>query len=262
MTDRPSIEKPYFPCLLGNGVDTVLLDYSGSMSCDSGHLHTEQHQGVICAWYKATHRSVFASTPPLIQSTYTLLTAGGKTWYDAGGETYEVDEYDQQFDPGRGVLRTLVQASEFRLEVTSFITSGHVLVEHYRVLAAPSNGAIGLNLVPPGVHWSSGLYSFKAAMRHAFRADPEARTVRCSLEVGGVRGRAALYVDCPVSAEANYRGGKRLVVSDAIKPGAQFSKYVVLLDERDQVDYRLELDRILDELRSLGYEEVLQRHER
>jgi hypothetical protein len=155
-----------------------------------------------------------------------------------------------------------VQASEFRLEVTSFITSGHVLVEHYRVLAAPSNGAIGLNLVPPGVHWSSGLYSFKAAMRHAFRADPEARTVRCSLEVGGVRGRAALYVDCPVSAEANYRGGKRLVVSDAIKPGAQFSKYVVLLDERDQVDYRLELDRILDELRSLGYEKVLQRHER
>lgn len=260
--EQPVIVKPYFPCLLGNGVDAILLDYSGSMSCDSGHLHMEQHQGAICAWYKATHRGISKVIPPLLQSTYTLFTLGGKTWYDAGGETWEVGEYDQQFDALRGILRTTVQASEFRLEVTSFITSGHVLVERYRILAAPDKPcAVGLNLTPPMVHWSNGLYDLRGTMRHAFRADPEARTIRCNLEVGGVRGRAALYVDAPVSAQSDYRGGKRLVVDD-VAPGREFTKFVVLLDERDDPDYRVAIDRALDEVRALGYEEVLRRHER
>lgn len=258
---RTDIEKPYFPCLIGNGIDAVLLDYSGSMCCDSGHVHMEQHQGVICAWYKATHRGIHKSLPPLLQSTYTLMASGGTTWYETGGETFDVASYEQRFDAERGVLLTTVQASDFHLEVTTFLTADHVLVEHYRVLAAPTAAAIGLNLTPPGVHWSNGLYSLRSEQRHAFRADPGAGVVHCNLEVGGIRGRAIMYVDRPASTEAGYRGGKRLVLGDGIAAGTEFTRYVIVVDDRDRVDYRLEPERILDSLRRDGYQQVRQRHE-
>ena len=52
----PPASKPFFPMILANGTDVVLLDYSGSMHCESGHLHLEQHQGTLCGWQKTTHR--------------------------------------------------------------------------------------------------------------------------------------------------------------------------------------------------------------
>ena len=152
-------EGRYFPFLLGNGIDSVLVDYSGSMACDSGHIHLEQHQGAICAWYKSTHRKAFPDGKPImpiIQTTYTLITDSG--------ETLEIGDFDQHFDPIRAVLTTKVEATGFKLQIDTILCRGSVMVERHTVLDAPPNksGAIALNLHPPYIHWSNSFYTFSA----------------------------------------------------------------------------------------------------
>jgi hypothetical protein len=124
-------EKPYFPFCLGNGVDSVMVDYSGSMHCDSGHLHLEQHEGAICCWEKITHRRRKRDMVPLVQFPYRLM--GGD------GELYEVGSFSQKFDPIRAVLQTEIDATLLRLKVETFLTSDHLYVERYTVLAADSS---------------------------------------------------------------------------------------------------------------------------
>ena len=61
----PIPPQPYFPFVLANGIDSIMLDYSGSMHCDSGHLHIEQIGGAVCAWQKFTHRSRYRRLVPI-----------------------------------------------------------------------------------------------------------------------------------------------------------------------------------------------------
>ena len=56
-TATPYSTRPYFPMLLANGRDAVLIDYSGSMMTgEPDHAHHEQNQGVLNGWYKIAHR--------------------------------------------------------------------------------------------------------------------------------------------------------------------------------------------------------------
>ena len=55
-----AISKPYFPMLLANGVDSMLVDWSGSIrACDKGLEHVDR------CWFKADPRFARCSLPAI-----------------------------------------------------------------------------------------------------------------------------------------------------------------------------------------------------
>jgi hypothetical protein len=247
------IEKPYFPFLLGNGVDAVLADYSGSMSCNSGHLHLEQHQTALCGWYKATHRNREHGIMPILQSSYSL--------YAREGEAYEVGEFEQAFDPRNVLLRTRVEACTFEIDVNTFLTKDHVLVERYRLKkVTPDRPVMALNLYPPCLYWTT-VYDFKAKMEHQFSTDVREKTLTCDFEVTGIKGKAVLFTDYPTAQEGQFFGGPRLLLSE-LKKGMSITKYLVVLDENDTPDYEKEAERTIHRIRQQGYDSVLKGHQK
>ncbi|MCM8807093.1 MAG: hypothetical protein NC926_03930 [Candidatus Omnitrophica bacterium] len=119
-------EKIYFPFVLGNGTDSVMVDYSGSMHCDSGHLHIEQHEGAICCWEKTTHRTRARFMVPLVQFPYRIAT------FD--GELYEVGNFNQIFDPYTATLITEIETTIIRMQIKTFLTDEGLYVERYKIL--------------------------------------------------------------------------------------------------------------------------------
>ena len=118
--------RPYFPFVLANGIDSVMIDYSGSMCCDSGHIHTEQLGGAVCAWEKTTNRSRFQSMFPNVQCPYQLQAGDG--------ELVEIGSFKQKFDPVRSVMLTTVESSIIHLKISTFLTEDHIYAEQYEVL--------------------------------------------------------------------------------------------------------------------------------
>ena len=125
MAARP-IVKPYFPMVLSNGQDVVLVDYSGSMHCDSGHLHLEQHQDAHCGWQKFTHRERDRRLLSVAFFPYRVL--------GADGEVFEPGPFGQRFDPRTATLVTEVQTHILHLRFTVFLANEPLYVERIEVL--------------------------------------------------------------------------------------------------------------------------------
>ncbi len=166
MIATPRSRRPYFPALLANGADAVLLNYSGSMASGlTGHAHLEQHQGCPCAWYKIAH---VAENPtckvvqPIVQSGYQVML---------DGEVCDIDDYAQRFDPVHAVLHTRTSARGVRVSIEAFLTDDHILVERYHVEAVPAGKKADL--------------AFFAAPRTGARADsPPCMRASCACAAG------------------------------------------------------------------------------
>jgi hypothetical protein len=248
------VDKPYYPFLLGNGVDSVLVDYSGSMGCDSGHLHTEQHQGTPCAWYKCGYHNRRRITPPILQATYTLLANGG--------EAYEVGEFTQRFDPKTAVLTTDVEATDFRLRIEAFLTDTQILVERYTVRKAPADRAeIALNLHEPAIPGSQLIYDWRYKQSTSLRADKAKGRISGSYRLDGVAGRAAMYVDAPVGRVGTFRDSPQLILEN-VRAGFAFTRYLIVLDETDTPAYEKETASRLRFAQREGYKAIRAAHER
>ncbi|MDO8586581.1 MAG: hypothetical protein Q7T82_06030 [Armatimonadota bacterium] len=115
----PPRSKPYFPMILANGSDVVLVDYSGSMQCHSGHLHLEQHQGALCGWQKTTHREKGRHMFSVAFFPYRIMRPDN--------DVYEIGWFDQRFDPRTATLVTEVRSKILHLRFTTFLADGQPL---------------------------------------------------------------------------------------------------------------------------------------
>jgi hypothetical protein len=254
--------KPYFPFLLGNGADSVFIDYSGSMHCLGTHLHTEQHQGVICGWHKGPHRDFQKPILPLLQSTYTLFS---------GSNSYEIGSFDQHFDPQSAVLTTKAETAFCKFSVETFLTSDQILVEHYvfEKVDAEVNPAIGFNLHVP-FNFFRGLSS-AGQCDCTFNVSESNKTIECSYSIGGIDGFATMLIDCPdgthqtgvarFGIEQGANQGRCLQTSLGAT-GTILTRYLILLDETDTPHYRQELERRIANIKSSGYQAILAAHHR
>ncbi|NLX07695.1 MAG: hypothetical protein GXY33_21360, partial [Phycisphaerae bacterium] len=248
MPDR----QPYFPFLLGNGADAVLIDYSGSMHCDSGRLHIEQHESAICAWYKSAHRDRRGPILPIVQSTYTLIAGGG--------EVFEVGSFNQRFDPKTAVLTTDVEAADFRIRLETFLLDEQVLVERCHVKRVPKDRPqIALNLHSPTTAWSQGVLELPADRRYRFSAHAKNNAITADYDIKGVKGRALLWTDHPAVSAAETRDGKRLILAD-LKAPLTFTKYLIVLDQTDTADHARDIRKTLARLKSAGPDALLRDH--
>ncbi|MCD6221340.1 hypothetical protein J7K25_04200 [bacterium] len=244
-------EKPYFPFLLGNGVDCVLIDYSGSMGCISEHLHREQHQGAIYAWYKATHRDYEKPLFPILQATYSLIATGG--------ESYEVEEFSQSFNPRKAILITIIKATDFKIKVETFLTSNQILVEHYHILKLPEGKvSINFNLHPPYTT-ANNIIHLPVKTYYKFLKNFKEKEIICDYRIGKIKGRAVMYTDYKKVSIDKFHQGKKLIITNP-KEGDCFTRYLLVLDEIDAKDYKREIRERIDKIKKSEYLRILNSH--
>jgi hypothetical protein len=117
-------DRPYFPMLLGNGIDHVLIGYSGAMASCSGHEHW-YFNTIMTGWFKSD-RKLSPSHPlmNLLQCSFIIRQ---------GIHADSVDASEQTFDCDTGVLLTSCHYAHAEMQVKTFLTDDHLLIHRFSV---------------------------------------------------------------------------------------------------------------------------------
>jgi hypothetical protein len=134
------LPKNYYHCFLGNGVDAVLVGYTGSMVADKVSVDR-------CSWYKSDRyypedKLVMAAGRwPLDKPLEHAEGSGwfeaaplGRTWYFvlADGQRLELQASQQQFVPQEGTLYTEVDYGTVKGKVETWLhATRSILIERY-----------------------------------------------------------------------------------------------------------------------------------
>ena len=139
-----NLSADYYHCFLGNGLDAVLIGYTGSMVSDKVGVDR-------CAWYKSDRYYpedklvMDAGRWPLDQplghgegSGWYELAPLGRTWYqvflpEGGDGPLEAAASRQRFVPQEGTLYSDVTYGPLRVQVTTFLHAKRsLLIERYQ----------------------------------------------------------------------------------------------------------------------------------
>ena len=139
-----NLPADYYHCFLGNGLDAVLIGYTGSMVPDKVSVDR-------CAWYKSDRYYpedklvMVAGRWPLDQplehgegSGWYEIAPLGRTWYqvflpEQGGDPLQVSSSRQRFVPQDGTLYSDVSYGSLNVQVKTFLHAQRsLLIEHYQ----------------------------------------------------------------------------------------------------------------------------------
>jgi hypothetical protein len=139
-----NLPADYYHCFLGNGLDAVLIGYTGSMVSDKVGVDR-------CAWYKSDRYYpedklvMVAGRWPIDQplehskgSGWYEIAPLGRTWYqvflpEQGDRPLEVSASRQRFVPQEGTLYSDVSYGSLRVQVTTFLHAQRsLLIERYQ----------------------------------------------------------------------------------------------------------------------------------
>lgn len=134
------LPQNYYHCFMGNGLDAVLIGYTGSMVPDKVSVDR-------CAWYKSDRYYPedklvkVAGRFPMDKSLEHAEGSGwyeiaplGRTWYTVtrNGEVLELAHSQQHFVPQEGVLYSDLDFGMVSAKATTFLyAKDSLLVEHY-----------------------------------------------------------------------------------------------------------------------------------
>jgi hypothetical protein len=243
----PDSERPYFPMLLANGRDAVLIDYSGSMMTgEPDHTHHELNQGTVKGWYKVAHRATRGEPIlPVAQSGYHMV---------CNGERYEPDHFRQSFDPATAILTTTISATGFEYVVETFVTDESVLVEHFEVRRVP-RGKTGLEffVAAPG----AGLYPTILPEKVGVKLEAVTATgaVEYTYRIRNLTGHGFLWSD-----RATTRGADPSLHITGLKSGDKMTKFVMMLDETDGGSTKACAGRRFKKLAARAYRQLRAEH--
>jgi hypothetical protein len=230
MYATPYSSEPYFPMLLSNGGDGVLMDFTGSMfSGGDNHAHREQHQGCSCGWYKVGH---VRNTPdalrlqPILRTGYLIII---------NGEAWDIRDYRQEFDPSQAILVTDVIASGVVCRIEAFMMDNHILVEHYRVLKTPAGKTVRMAFL---IHEpNSGMVAAdlpqKTDLKMTFTKD---RRITIDYRLAGHSGAGMMFVDRKVDGTDNYDNAVGIYFDD-VRAGWTATKFLTMVDSTDEPNY-------------------------
>ncbi|NOZ22494.1 MAG: hypothetical protein GXP25_15540 [Planctomycetes bacterium] len=124
--------KPYFPMILGNGVEHALIGYAGAMGACSGHeqwaygntlSEHNQHGATFTGWFRPDpRRRPMRGVLNLLQCGYIVRKGVHADGIDLAG---------QRFDARSGILETRCHMGYAELQVTTFLTRDHLLVHRF-----------------------------------------------------------------------------------------------------------------------------------
>lgn len=246
------LPENYYHCFLGNGLDAVLVGYSGSMVPDKVGVDR-------CAWYKSDRYypedklvKVAGRFPMDMElehaegSGWFEIAPLGHTWYEVmyDHQPLEIQSSEQHFDPQNGLLLSKLNFGPLQAKVTTFLHAHEsLLVERYEFNAKVEFSA----WFAPGV-W----------VQEGWDTDPfyhvsiAANSPSGVYDLGETRGMYFLHVE-PI-AENTLRDNNRLGFATH---GRTITKYFSIIDDRQG-----DLDPVLfPEMISVGYETLLAQHQ-
>ncbi len=257
MKATPYSKEPYFPVLLSNGQDGILVNYTGTCVCPlSGHNNAAELSGVSCGWYKATTRAV--TKRPISQ----ILRAGIQV--ELFGGACMPGWYEQALRAEEGILETkLVFGKKMRLTVESFLTDDGLWGEKITVDRCPADydPKLGFALL----RTYSGYAHTDLQDPPTLRAAARERGFDFTYTIAGCRGLGALWADAAfdavtVSKDYYYDAtGTALGLYTDVKEGMAFARLLTCVDETECEDADAELAR-REKLASEGYEAVRAAH--
>ncbi len=223
-------KEPYYPMLLSNGIDGILVDYSGSnFASHSGHTHWEQSHGAICGWYKATSRTVTKKTEgQILRAGYQVIL------YNAPAEP---ESYEQSLDSSTGILTTRLSFAKNEVEVLveSFLTTDGLWCEKVTIEKCdPSN--------PPQVGFllldgQSGYLWMQLQTQTALHVNMGEKEMQISYDFGSFAGKGALWSDRAFAEteKKNVAGSDahNLGLIGVLSQGESVSRILTIVDETE-----------------------------
>lgn len=257
MKVTPYSKEPYYPMLLSNGTDGILVDYSGSNFISySGHTHWEQPHGAVAGWYKATSRSLTGMNEGLImQAGYQMILYG---------DTAEPEFYEQSFDANRAILTTkLIFNKSTEISVESFLTNDGLWCE--KITLIKGNDAclpkIGFLLMAP----HSGYTWLTLRTTARIHAAVEEKEICFNYTFGECKGLGALWTDSKFQdtniTKDSISGDtfSCLGMMGELSEGMSFSRILTVLDETECEDIQAEMEK-RRAIAAKGYDFVKEAH--
>ncbi len=242
----------YYHCFLGNGLDAVLIGYSGSMVDERAEGNLDR-----CYWYKADRyypeESVVIVPGRLPREGQPLHAEGApwhelaplaRTWYEIrqGELRLDVRASEQHFVPAEGTLYSRVDYGSVNAEVVTFLHARRsLLVTHYRFDQPVSFRAYAA----AGV-WVEEGYDTNPFAEANYSKDSSSVAYR----LGDTHGRITLALD----REGKAGGGDGCCWLEVT--GQEIVQYFAV---EDDLDGSLN-DAALDERLALGYEALRDEH--
>lgn len=243
----------YYHCFMGNGLDSVLVGYTGAMVAGRAQGNLDR-----CYWYKADRyypESRTAIIPGRLPREGQPLHMDGapwhevaplaRTWYEVryGGLSLDVRTTRQHFVPSEGTLYSQLDYGAVTAHVTTFLHSGRpLLVMHYRFNKPVTFRAYGA----AGV-WVEESYDANPFDQVSYSADSTA----IKYMLGGTIG----HITLGITPEPSARGTEQNCIWQEVQ-AQEITQYFSVTDNHDGP-----LDtQSLDEARALGYEALLAEH--
>jgi hypothetical protein len=249
-----NLPADYYHCFLGNGLDAVLIGYTGSMVSDKVSVDR-------CAWYKSDRYYpedklvMVAGRWPLDQplehgegSGWYELAPLGRTWYqvflpDQGDNPLLITASRQRFVPRQGTLYSDVSYGALRVQVTTFLHARRsLLIERYQF-----DREVELEAwMGPGV-WVEDIWD-----TDPFRSvSPISGKAEIHYDLGETRGMMALHLE----PESEYFGQAENDCWLRAR-GREFVKYFSIADDRQETT---SADLLSDAVQS-GYNALREEH--
>ncbi len=248
------LPKNYYHCFLGNGIDAVLVGYTGSMVPDKVGVDR-------CNWYKSNRyypedklvmvAGRFPVDKPLEHaegSGWYEAAPLGRTWYyvNAGDRRLELQSSDQHFVPQEGTLYSDVDYGRVKGHIETWLhATRSILIERYTFDQPVDFEA----WIGPGVWEGSG--------GEPWDTDPFRRVEMADAAPEGfydldvTQGVMALRLDPPPTAFGKAGDDRWLGAR-----GTTFTKYFLISDNQQG-----ELSpKLLDDAVALGYDALREEH--
>ncbi len=257
-------DRPYFPVILANGVDAVTIGPVGTALSRHDISSMTLPNASSLGWFK-TDRKHFASDTSYGSS---LCLADPRTFLFLGDEQFMPLKTDQVFDPRTATVTTTFglfsnrDTGSVRVEVKTFLTDDHLLVERFRILEAPAMPVhLEFSLAMP---FDSGSCDMDPPVQaRSIRSAPLKRAggLQYSYRLCGYQGIGATWHDgaAPVIKTVGKNGSRR-VVSAVLQAGASLTHYVAVLDNKDAGDPRRALAALVNKVRAEGYTGIYREH--
>ncbi|MBI3286844.1 MAG: hypothetical protein HYZ68_02225, partial [Chloroflexi bacterium] len=247
----------YYHCFLGNGIDAVLIGYTGSMVADRARGLDR------CYWYRSNayypeerlvlpvpnrYPSGQLPLPKIKDSPWAELAPLGHSWYEVyaqGRGPWAVLDFRQTFVPEEGTLYSEVDYGAARARVTTFLQiDAPLLLERYEFDRPVQLRAF----MEPGV-WSEEGYETEPFSRlELAEAQPQ-----CGYRLGALKGHQKMLVE--PAAQAGGRQGKRYWLD---VEGQIILKYFSIQDNQwEEIQ-----ETLVDQARKEGFEHLHERHRR
>ena len=253
MKATPFSQEPYYPMLLSNGQDGIVIGYCGSnVSPLTGHAALYETLGVSCGWYKASTRAY--TRKPITQILRALLQV------EVYGAPCMASHYEQYLQPEHGVLITkLIFAKHIHMTVESFLTEDGLWGEKVTVDQCPKNSDLKLGFGILRNHSGYGWMKLQVESELFVKMDPAG--AHFDYKLTDAKGRGALWADDAFDrtvCKDEAQGGPTHTaygMYDQVEEGMRFARILTCVDETECEDFAAEFAR-REALAVKGYEAV------